>query len=239
MDEPQLMPKKSWRPRFSLLTIIFVMTIAGLAIVVVLLWREVGPLRADNRRMRNELGYLSIDDPTKAYAIQLDTLDAGPWKWRVYLPPGGKYEMCCYSGRPLPAAPSLQGRDWPAAVKSHGGGVISMSSDLQGEFMVEAMHEKKGRMWTLHFKPGGSTSIYQASSEVDGDDEPVVAGSLGEKQSKFGPAEPILLLHLARPKITKLSNGNTTSETPGGPADGVVLWIEQQPSAATTTKAGP
>src|SRR5947207_15917846 len=112
-----------FRPRISLLTALLLMTIAGLAIVVVLQWREVGPLRAENRRMRDELGYLSIDDPTKAYAIQLKTVGDEPWKWRVYLPPGGKYEMCCYSGHPLPAAMALQGHDWPAAVKGHGGGV--------------------------------------------------------------------------------------------------------------------
>src|SRR4051812_48010133 len=144
---------RRFRPRLSLLTALLLMTIIGLATVVVLQWREVGPLRAEKRRMRSELGYLNIDDPTKAYAIQLNTVGDEPWKWRVYLPPGGKYEMCCFSGHPLPTAMALQGRNWPAKVKGHGGGVTSMSSDLRGEFMVEAKLEKKGRLWTFHFKP--------------------------------------------------------------------------------------
>jgi hypothetical protein len=227
---------RRYQPRISLLTAFLLITIAGLAIDVALQWHELRPLRADNRRMRDELGYLNIDDPTKAYAIQLKNLGDEPWKWRIYLPPGGKYQLCCFKGHPLPAAMGLQERNWSAAVKAQGGGVVNMGSGLEGEFMVEARLEKKGRLWTLHFTPGGSTSVYQASSESENNDEPAVVGNLGEKQEKFEPADPILLLHLAKPMVTKLSNGNTTSETPEGPADGVVLWIEQQPSAVTTTK---
>src|SRR3954462_9081750 len=131
-----------FRPRFSLLTVILLMTVVGLTIIVAMFWREIGPLRADNRRMRDELGYLNIDDPTKAYAVQLKTLGDDTWKWRIYLPPGGKYQLCCFKGHPLPTAMALQERNWAAAVKAHGSGVVNMGSGLEGEFMVEAKLEK-------------------------------------------------------------------------------------------------
>src|SRR4051812_24220210 len=112
------------RLRLSLLTTLLLLTIVGMAIVISLQWREIGPLRADNWRMRDELGYLNIDDPTKAYAVQLKTLGDEAWKWRVYLPPSGKYQLCCFKGHPLPAAMALHERNWSAAVKAHGSGVV-------------------------------------------------------------------------------------------------------------------
>ena len=51
-----------FRPRFSLLTAFLLLTIAGLSIVVVQLWREIGPLRQEIRRYRNEIGELTIYD---------------------------------------------------------------------------------------------------------------------------------------------------------------------------------
>ncbi|MCI0492400.1 MAG: hypothetical protein L0Z07_05650, partial [Planctomycetes bacterium] len=60
-------PEQHWRfrPRFTLLTLLLLMTIVAMAIAMIQLWREVGPLRADNRRLRQEFGYLSIRDENK------------------------------------------------------------------------------------------------------------------------------------------------------------------------------
>ena len=40
MDDVQPASQRSWRPRFSLLTAIFLMTIVGMAIVIAQLWHE-------------------------------------------------------------------------------------------------------------------------------------------------------------------------------------------------------
>ena len=49
------------RARISLLTALLLITIAGMAIVIVQLWRKVEPLQAEVRNLRRELGYLSIN----------------------------------------------------------------------------------------------------------------------------------------------------------------------------------
>jgi hypothetical protein len=64
------------------------MTIIALAICVVILWREVGPLRAEVARLRNEVGILHVDDPKKIHVIRVNTRDELTWKWRVWLPAG-------------------------------------------------------------------------------------------------------------------------------------------------------
>jgi hypothetical protein len=76
------------RLRFSLLTILLVTTIVGLAVVVVMQWREVIPLRTAVRKLRDEVGALSIEDPTKIHAIQVRTDEKLLWKWRVWIPEG-------------------------------------------------------------------------------------------------------------------------------------------------------
>ena len=67
----------------SLLTAVLLMTIVGMAIVIVQLWREVAPLRAEVRRFRDEMGQLTISDPSKFHAIEVRTSDKMIWKWRI------------------------------------------------------------------------------------------------------------------------------------------------------------
>jgi hypothetical protein len=64
------------------------MTIAGMAVVIVRLWREVGPLRSEVVQLRNETGRLSVDDPTRIHAIEVRTNDDFLFKWRVWVPLG-------------------------------------------------------------------------------------------------------------------------------------------------------
>ena len=75
-----------FRPRISLLSALLFMTIAGMAIVIVQLWREVGPLRAEVRRLRNELGVLTVENPSRLHAIEVRTKDEMIWKWRIWVP---------------------------------------------------------------------------------------------------------------------------------------------------------
>ena len=69
------------RSRFSLLTALMLMTIIGLLITVTKLWREVGPLRAEVRQMRTELGHLTIDDRNRAQAIAIRQPNPNIWRW--------------------------------------------------------------------------------------------------------------------------------------------------------------
>jgi hypothetical protein len=75
-----------FRPRISIITALLLMTIAGMAIVIVQLWTEVGPLRADVRRLRNEVGEITIEEPAKLHAVQVRTNDKLAWKWRFFIP---------------------------------------------------------------------------------------------------------------------------------------------------------
>ena len=92
---------RPYRPRISILTALLLMTILGMAIVIVQLWREVGPLRAEVRQLRIESGRLTIDDPDKIHAMAVHSADteSKSWKWRMYLPAGHKYYLHSLSAK--------------------------------------------------------------------------------------------------------------------------------------------
>jgi hypothetical protein len=80
--------RPSWRPRISLLTALLLITIAGMAIVVARQWRELAPMRVELRKLRDEIGALTIEDNSRIHAIAVRTSDDLTWKWRVWVPEG-------------------------------------------------------------------------------------------------------------------------------------------------------
>jgi hypothetical protein len=221
-------------PRISLATAFLLTTIVGLLIVTFQLWREVAPLREQVRNMRTELGLLNIEDPTVAQAIQLGTRETDHWKWRIYLPPGAEYELFVYSGKTIPPR---RGLNWFAAVKKDGSG-ISTTMD-GGEFVFEVRLVKKGTQWMVSTSRGLGGDDGEMSIDGDWLSQKIgrgVSSSAGfDKAATFRPGEAIHLMSMFEPVVTK--NGTSTSWTsPTGPANGIVIWIEQH-SPATNPPA--
>jgi hypothetical protein len=80
-------------PRFSLLNLLLLTALVATSLTTALLWREVGPLRAEVYNLRQETGQLTVVDPTKIYVTAIQTLDEDTWRWRVYLPKGVDYDL--------------------------------------------------------------------------------------------------------------------------------------------------
>ncbi len=93
----------------------------------------------------------------------------------------------------------------------------------------------------LYTEPGGGTSVFQASGDALSNAGPVgLENDVGVKaQTNFGPGKSILLMHLAKPKITKLPSGGLTSSFPKGAAEGVALWIEQSSPITNSNRPAP
>jgi hypothetical protein len=76
------------RIRFSLRTFfltLLVMSLIGSNLYVSFKWRLAN---TEVQRLRDELGVLTIDDPTRFY-VRYDPLsDDLVWRWRIYVPPG-------------------------------------------------------------------------------------------------------------------------------------------------------
>lgn len=238
MNDIDAKPRPHWRPRFSLLAALGLTTIVGLLLVIVQLWREVGPLRAEVRRLRSEVGSLTIEDPTKAYGISIPTFEKNTWKWRLYLPPGGKYSLHMRSGH-LPARAKLPGGAWFDELLKRGSGGSSSGSTWGGEFMLEARLIQENDDWVLvtrHKSTDGPASAVSTSKNTIYPDE-WLADSRSQsstsdipatKQASFEPGDPFLLLHIMRPVIKETPGGGYTITAPSGPADGFAVWIQQE-----------
>jgi hypothetical protein len=98
------------KPRFSLLTIFLCATIVALSLVIWRLYREIAPLRAENRELRKVTGELYVDDPTQFYSVQAPQPDKLTWRWRVWVPEGYRYGVrVARNSVPKEAFPSSAG----------------------------------------------------------------------------------------------------------------------------------
>ena len=220
--------------RFSLLSALLMVTIVGLSIVLVQLWREVEPLRAEVRRMRTELGMLNVDDPAVAQAIQIGTGDSDRWKWRVYLPPGRKYELRCCSGR-IPPATQGTNRAWLDAVKNSTSGSSGTCRD--GEFVLAFGVIKEDDVWYVTSSEGNGKNFGKTSVDGDWLSQPMrstTSMTSMENATKFAPGEPILLFSTIA--YTRTPTGWIP---PQGTTDGIVVWIEQQSPVAAGSPTSP
>ena len=92
MDRPTL---KS-RHQISLLGFLLVVTVMCLAVSHWHTSRQLTTAQAELRKLRDELGRLSIDDRKKFHAVALEgDLASGPgphtWRWRIFVPKGVRY----------------------------------------------------------------------------------------------------------------------------------------------------
>jgi hypothetical protein len=76
------------RLRFSLRGFLAMVGVIGLLISNTIAVRELSEIRGENRRLRDELGYLNIDDPSQVHVAAARSQDELQWRWRVYVPEG-------------------------------------------------------------------------------------------------------------------------------------------------------
>lgn len=214
----------------SLLTALLLMTIVGLAIVTTRLWREVSPLREEMFRLRQELGYLSIKDENKIYAIEVLSGDPDVRRFRVYLPKNKSFKI--YDRiHTLPGRPRGMSRaDWlKSSLQSRSGTTSSIDG---GEFTIECRVRRDPEtkdQWKLeHTILGrgtgsvGSGMPWLSDRRAWSTSSDVTVG----KQQECNPDEGVVLYTLRQAVVKEFKGGYSTSspdETKDAP--GVMLWI--------------
>jgi hypothetical protein len=200
------------RFRFSLQTVLFLFALAACGITIWQLWREVGPLRAEVRRLRDDVGQLTIDDPTKVHIIQARQPDELTWRWRLSIPKGRTYKLM-WNGRHIPKTGFATPDAWTLVFDA-------------GEAMVEFRITKdpqtdtwRGRLWHnghnlgdyeqkwVEWKPHARNSRHEG---------------VGMQTMVFNPDAPIVIArHRYGPFAPK-------SDDIPDPALGFMIWLEPQ-----------
>jgi hypothetical protein len=223
------------RSRFSLLTLILVMTIAAMGVGLWRLGREIVPMRRELQTLRAETGHLTIEDPSLIYAIAIPTMEKDVFRWRISLPRGKRLYLHC------------QPYDVPKS------GVPPRPNPLGGSEMVgEGQFRYECR---IQFDPrnpeqliariGGrnETQVYGTEVKLNERREDWIeneitgrrtdsGGGLGLDQISGSVDEPFVLLRMRAQKVVvkRDAQGKRTGwsfEQIDEPTDGLMIWIDQ------------
>jgi hypothetical protein len=208
LEEARFLNRRQLLPRISLLSALLVMTIIGMAIVLILLWREVGPLREEVRRLRDEMEMLVVDDPTKIHAIQVKTRDELTWKWRVWIPEGRVYVI------------RSNGDAVPKEGFPKDGG--SMWIHEAGEYVIGYEIDRDGQDGQWHGKTtlSGTGSVGKdEQSWVTWSNRTSTGGGVSTSLKTFEPGERIELI---RHRASQATDSSKIED----PAAGFIIWLE-------------
>jgi hypothetical protein len=224
MDDQQHKTRSARRPRISLLSALLLMTILGMAIVIVQLWREIRPMRTELRALRDEVGRLSIDDETKVHAIAVRTSDDLTWKWRVWVPQAMNVNLHYRFGQvPKTGVPPAQGG----------------SSLGPGEHWIElkASRDRSGKNWSASLStPGGgvSTSISPEDHWFDWGSMASTGDGVGTSTKIMDDDKSVFVLNRMR---TAPVNSSAKVEKMEGPTAGFIIWLERRYNGGSSTWA--
>jgi hypothetical protein len=195
------------RPRISILTSLLLITIAGMAIVIVQLWREVGPLRKEVRMLRDETGRLSIEDESKLHAIAVPSDDDLTWKWRIWIPANRVYVLRSVGG------------GIPTTGLPRGGG--SLRIDQPGEQVIayRITRDPRNGQWfgSLEAKTGsvgGDNHLW-----VEWQTRMSTSAGVGTTTQSFEANERVELI---RKRISQAADSRKIED----PSAGFMIWLE-------------
>lgn len=218
------------RMRFSLSNLMWAILSLALALVVFVQWRDLTALRQELRGSREQLGNLSIDNSSHAYAIRVQQPDPNLWRWRVYVPPNRNYRLMQVQGM-IPPRTGKKDADWLAEISKasvvergeHSGPEISDAFNVE----MSLFHDRD--QWRMETKPGHDVTQF-APSFIGDWLEPLNRSEstegLVDHQREYSDREPIVLLQLEQPISNPAVGGGTKFSEPTVPAPGIVLWLE-------------
>ncbi|QDT68317.1 hypothetical protein MalM25_12380 [Planctomycetes bacterium MalM25] len=126
-------PKR--RPRISLLSLLLLMAVVGTTLMTWMQWRELGPLRTENRRLKEERGDLFVADPKRVHAIRIpkDFVTNQNYAFRVWVPRDGRkyFAVMCLEALPRAGVPATEQWSDGLALGTSGGKAYASSTPVR------------------------------------------------------------------------------------------------------------
>lgn len=230
LDEPTNMTGKrsSFPLWYTLRTLMITTLVICLAISHWHTSRRLADSEAQLRRLRDELGYLSIDDKTKVHAVALDEDEPNTWRWRLFIPKGHRYKW------------NIACEDIPRNSPPKGEGIVGISNEpyweTDNEVLVTArLRQNDDDSWALSVKSkigdsknqmaGASLTIPEEKMKwmfTVGSTDGRVIGSNGT--AIRDPDDPIILLQ--RRPCEELPDGSYRPSD--GPMPGFMVWLSKR-----------
>ena len=166
--------------------------------------------------MREELGYLVIDDDENAYVMILGSTEPLSWRYRVYIPPGS-YRVCIAfqwvaSGFPEPikkARAFAGGTEFLLTAGLGQGGNGEWNVTVITPEVGSRVTDRHGQLnWLSELNTLGS-NYWQNESDY-----------FQKAQQSYSADRPIEIMRL------RAGSSQARGEDSYGPSDGLMIWIE-------------
>ena len=208
-------PKKK-RIQFSLLSLLCIVVALGAVMGFWFSQQETNRLCAENRKLREELGVLNVDDPTKFYARALPVNDTLHWRWRLYFPAHHGYSI------------HVETKEIGDTGFFHNSSSSSFEVD-KGEYTFEVEARKGKPGWTdIHIMhPTGQFGTSTETMKTGFEDWS--AGTFSTHQldmasTEYDPTKRLQLLRVRALKHISATRSSTVKE----PGPGLLIWIEPE-----------
>lgn len=218
------------RLRFSLRTFLvtlFVLSLIGSNLNVSFKWRQA---QGEIQRLRDELGYLTTDDPTRFYVRAAPTHESLAWRWRIYVPSDA---VICIAKREIPergvtraehigVSEFFRGEqvlDVRLDRREYDGGFTLFASGVNGSTVFVSMAISRDEAPWL-YEPDENELNEDDEAESNADEQPEtleLAGSDGRADS-FSFDAPVVLLRLRHPRKHQSIHED---------CDGLMIWFEK------------
>jgi hypothetical protein len=199
------------------------------------------------RKLQDELGYLTIDDPERVHVRQIKTLDRLTWKWRIYLP-AGYFPNCSFALNGITDVGLPNRSFWLEAPAGIGSSPMSglaaprepLASPKEFTYTVSIERSVSGLSgsdwmlmtgWRRLAKGGGEigysigSPIKDATEWIEQNHGSTITVTGGPSTASFGVDEPVPLLRLrVHQKVEGVGVYLSTSD----PADGLMLWMDNR-----------
>ena len=217
-----------FRPRFSLRTFFLVVTAVCFAVGLYVFGKRYIEIQREVRKLRSEVGYLTIDDPSKVHVLAIDTGEPDTWRWRIFIPQGHRYSWHI-------AAENIPRDDVPKT-----GGTSGVSNEPYWEHDNEVLATARLRrvdanQWRLSIESrigDSKDQMFGTSLQIPDDKlqwmatvsstDGRVAGNSGAQI--FDPAGPIILLQ--RRPCEQQPDGNYAPSP--NPMPGFMIWLKKE-----------
>ena len=209
-------PKKK-RIQFSLLSLLCIVVALGAVMGFWFSQQETNRLHAENRKLREELGVLNVEDPTKFYARALPVNDTLRWRWRIYFPAHHRYMI------------KVQTEEiGDSGLKKDNANGMSFDVD-KGEYTFEAEARKGKPGWTdIHVMICNGQFSTSTDAMKSGFEDWASGGSsthqLDRASTEYDATKPLELL---RVRALKRTSATTSSNVPE-PGPGLLIWIQPE-----------
>ncbi|TWT90615.1 hypothetical protein Mal64_10090 [Pseudobythopirellula maris] len=207
-------PKPRTGPRFSLLSLL---VLTAITVLVAVLWvelREVGPLRREVRRLREQSGLITVDDRTRPHALMLKSDSPFEWRWLVWLPESsGAVVRVANGGVPITGLPAEADDELPIRTTQE---PLVVSYRIHRDPVDNWLYGTLSAEGRVAIEVGDDLAWPEFSPKV------FLRGGVTEKTQSFAPGKPVELLRLRAAETTNV-------RMIPNPADGVMIWLEMKP----------